>query len=383
MLEQIVPYLATVNGATAYAAGGQPVASFNDLPNTVDGDICHLAGIFIDIEYTPTFTTAPTIYGINNLVSALVISDGVNPRCDVAGFNALRSFEIFETGDVLTPDPDTNSGSGNRFRVSRLWLPGHGNLEQRDFMLPIAAIRNGELRMTWGALASHSADTTAITINRLSVVAMLALRPGEFRIPPFYERRTQLLASTGQSIQGQGKYATLGLTKTNYAAFAAGDLGNLTVDTGKGIKGGIAIPAAAYDGVNQALLKTGPFTKIRGEFAAATVDNEKTVNLGTPTALTAPDATHQSLYTTPRGGFITKIPLEGKNVKVNWTGTFGALNAQYGRIVPQSPSAVAAMAVRACTDLERPFMKDNLSVATRSKKLYNGDGSVICYKYKT
>lgn len=383
MLEQVTPYLMTVNGAVAYAAGGQPVASFNDLPLELDGEIPHVAGILIDVEFSPTFTTAPTIYGANNLVSAIVVNDGVNPRLDVAGFNAMRSFDIFETGDVMTPDPDLNGGTGNRIRLSRLWLPGPANFKQGDFMLPTPCIRNGELRMTWGALTGVSADTTAITINRLSVIALLATRPGQMILPPFLERRTQLLTSSAQSIQGSGAYATIGLTKTNYAAFASGDLTSILVDTGRGVRGGMAIPAAAYDAVNQSILRAGQFTKVRGEFATATVDNEKTVNLSTPTAIVAADATHQSVYTTPKGGMITKVPVEGSNIKLSWPGTLTNVNAQYSRLVPQSPTAYAAMAIKGCAEMKKDFQPANLKIATASKTTFTRDPSIMPFKYKT
>lgn len=384
MLEQIVPYNMALTGASgAYAAGGQWVSSFNDLPDTIDGMVCHLAGIFFDLEYSPTYTTAPTIYGHNGLCSQLAVSDGVNQRLDLLGFNGLRSHEIFETGDVLIPDPDLNSASTNRVRLQRVWLPGPAGMDQRDFMLPVPCAKGGEVRGTWGALTALSADTTAITLNRFTMIALLSLRPNEFRIPAFFERKTSQLNSTNQPIQGRGAYTHLGLTKTNYAAFAAGELGNVSIDTGKGIKGGIPIPAAVLDGVNQLLTSRGQFTKIRGEFSAATVDNEKTLNLSTPTALTATDATHASLVVTPRFGRMTKLTVEGANIKPNWTGTQTTVNAHYGRILEQSPQSIASMILRGCEQLDKEYIPGNAKVATDSKTMYRGGKQAsMPYKYK-
>lgn len=384
MLEQIVPYNMAMTGASgAYAAGSQWVSSFNDLPDTIDGMVCHLAGILFDLEYSPAYTTAPTIYGHNSIVNQLAISDGVNQRLDVLGFNGLRSHEIFETGDVSTPDPDTNSATGNRVRLQRVWLPGPANFNQNDFMLPVPCVKGGEVRGTWNALTGLSADTTAITLNRFTMVALLALRPDEFRIPVLFERKTSQLNSTNQPIQGRGAYSHLGLTKTTYAAFAAGELGNISVDTGKGIKGGIPIPAAVLDGVNQFLTSRSQFTKIRGEFATATVDNEKTVNLGTPTALVATDATHASIVTSPPNGRLTKLTVEGSNIKPNWTGTQTTVLAHYGRVLEQSSQAVASMILRGCEQLDKEYIPGNSKIATDSKTMYRGNKQAsMPYKYK-
>lgn len=388
MLEQIVPYNMALTGASgAYAAAGQWVSSFNDLPDTLDGMICHLAGIFFDLEYTPTFTTAPTIHGQNNLVNQLSVSDGVNQRLDVLGFNGLRSHEIFEAGDVVIPDPDLNSGTGNRVRLQRVWLPGPLSLDQRDFMLPVPCVKGGEVRGTWGGLTSLSADTTAITLNRFTAIALLSLRPDEFRIPAFFERKTSQLNSTNQPIQGRGAYTHLGLTKTNYAAFASGELGNVSIDTGKGIKGGIPIPATVLDGVNQFLtagaVGGGQFTKIRGEFSAATVDNEKTVNLSTPTALANTDATHASILVSPRFSRMTKLTVEGANIKPNWTGTQTTVNAHYGRIIEQTAQSIGSMVLRGTEQLDKEYIPGNLKIATDSKTMYRGGKQTsMPYKYK-
>ena len=72
-----------------FTAGGNDVVTLDTLPNQIFGGIAHCIGFIFRVRMTPTFTTSPTIYGINNIVSRLTFNNGLNNVFD-GSFNTLR-----------------------------------------------------------------------------------------------------------------------------------------------------------------------------------------------------------------------------------------------------------------------------------------------------
>src|SRR5688500_1068913 len=117
---QLIPYQLP---DLVWAAGGRAVQSLKDLPHKVRGRIAHVAGISWEVDVDPTYTTAPTVVGLNRVVADLKIHDGSQLRFD-GNFNYLRVFEALELGRLRQPDPDQNSGSTNNFYFGRYYSPG-------------------------------------------------------------------------------------------------------------------------------------------------------------------------------------------------------------------------------------------------------------------
>lgn len=365
---QLVPF---VMRSPTFAASGQDVLPLDVLPNTGLGRIAHLAGFSFRCVVTPTFTTAPTIVGLNNIVRRLEFNDGAQPRFQ-GGFNYLRLFEMLENGKLRIPDPDTNSGSTNGFYFSRYLPMGPWGFEgdPTDFLLPCAALKTGKLEFNWGALTDISADTTAVTVS-IQVTAWLAYLDRELRIPPFYERNSFQVSNADAQLPGRALYACGALLNSSSVdAITAGDFSQIIVGTGSG-----DLPAVGVGTLTEAYraqMGCGQITEVQGEPGAATDDNAKVKNSGTPTALVGADAVVQPWAWSPPGTRISKLALMAESsLRVRWpSGSQATAVVLYGRFVAQPPNAKAVLGAKALTNLG---MRDTEGgVATLSKKDYKG-----------
>lgn len=220
------------------AAGQSDTVTLDTLPGLMLDGIAHVLGFLFRARITPTFTTAPTVYGVNNLVARLTVNNGMNVMFD-GSFNSLRFHEILENGGTpLLPDPDTNSGTGNGFYFERvMWLgPNRYAGAPSDFAMPCAAMRNGSIQFNFGSVTQISADTSAYT-SSIEVYAILAPIYGEVRVPALWERNSYSFGAAEYSIQGRAKYGNVAIqagSLTTVTTLAAGNLVALTIDTGKG-----------------------------------------------------------------------------------------------------------------------------------------------------
>lgn len=365
---QLVPFILR---PPSFTAGSQDVVTLDVLPETSLGRIAHLAGIELDITATPTFTTAPTVVGINNICRRLEFNDGAQPRFQ-GGYNTLRAFELLENGRLRLPDPDTNSASTNTFNFGR-YLPmgpwGYAG-DPTDFLVPCAALKTGKLEFSWGALTDFSADTTVLTVTT-RLIAWLAFLDKEIRIPPFYERNSFQVANADAQLPGRALYACGGLLNSNsFDAITAGDFSEIIVGTGSGDLPGIS--CSSLTRAFHAQMNSGHINQINGEPRAATDDNSKIVNGGTPTALAPADNILQPWAWSPPGSRISKLALMSESsLRVRWpAGSQATGSILYGRFVAQSPNARAAIGARA---LQKLGMKDvRAGVKTLSKDVYTG-----------
>src|SRR3990167_4607528 len=270
-----------------YAAGGRSVVRLRDLPAEIFGRIAHVAAIHLVVDLDPTYTTAPTVVGHNALFSRIELFDGQQVRFTGNG-NDLRFFEALENGGKRSMEALANATTESRYfsRVIHLGPPNMAG-SPTDFVLPCAALENGELRINWGALTDISADTTAATATVYVTAALVLL--DEIRIPPFYERQTYTLSGADSPVPGRCLAMFMDLANSSsYDAFAAADLGNITVSTGLGdILPGHSAPALNH--IYNSDWGKGSIDGLAGEpFIAADDDSNRIVNIGTPTALAAP-----------------------------------------------------------------------------------------------
>lgn len=366
---QLVPF---VLRQPTYTASGNDVVTLESLPETSLGRIAHLAGISFDCILTPTLTTPPTLVTqLNSFVNRLEFNDGQQPRFQ-GSFNVMRNFEILENGRLRTPDPDAGGASATPVYVRRYLPIGPWCLagNPSDFLLPCAALKGGRLEFNFGALTDYSADTTAISLT-MRITAWLAFLDKEVRVPPFYERNTYQVSNADASLPGRALYVVGGLQDALLpAAITAGDFNSIIVSTGSGELP--SVTAQSYEAAFHAQMDSGHLTQAHGEPAAATDDNPKIVNAGTPTALVGALANIQPWAWSPKGTRISKLALMAESaLRVRWpAGTQATGTILYGRLLAQSPEARAALAARA---LQKLGMRDTKAkVKTLSKEEYKG-----------
>lgn len=337
----------------AFAAGSNDTVTMETLPDTIFNRLAHLVGFVLDIAVTPSYTTAPTINGIMSMINSLVFFDGANERINLSG-QQIRLSNIHWQGRNPIPDPDTNTGTGNpiRFTVPVLLGPPNFAGAPTDWALPCAALKSAELRLKFGALTDFSADCTALNSVNIKVTALIVPLDNEFRVPPAIERRAFNFGTNEAILQGKALYSHLFITKQSLGAFATNDLGDITIDTGIGSVP--ALIASSLSTIHQLNNSVGQFTQNRGEPRNSGDDNEKTLNLGTPTALVAADAILQSVISCQDDARISKLIFEATSaMKVKWSGSFATPTVVVTRILEQNETAQAAMAAKVASTLNR------------------------------
>lgn len=359
--------------APTIAAGASDTLGLDSIPTREFNRIAHVVGFLFSARITPTFTTAPTVFGLNNLVSRMTFNDGEQTRFD-GSFNSLRLHGLLASGRNLQPDPDTNTGTGNAFYFRRFLPMGPKQFSGResDFMVPAAMMRNGSIQMNFGALTSISADTTAYTAS-IEVSAVLAYLDNEVRVPPIVEWNSFTFGSSDYLLNGRALYAHLGIqagSLTTVTALTAGQVGNVTVDLGNGSTQ--AVSAQSLTALAHEALQSGKITELQGDPGAATDDNGKEVNAGTPTALQSAAANLQPVVVSGEGSRITKLWAETESgLRVRWSGGLTSGLIHSCRLLPTSATSRAAMAAKALTELRlRP--SSGVKVKTLSKADYNG-----------
>lgn len=368
---QLVPYQLP---SVTWAAGGSATLSLRDLPRQLAGRIAHLVSLNIEVDVDPTFTTAPTIQGLQTVVSNMIIRDGRNILFQ-GSFNYLRVFEAYENGGrVINPDPDTNSGSTNNFYYARTWHAGPPLFAgaPSDFMIPCASLENGEVSFTFGALTDISADTTAATVA-LNVTAWL-WAADELRIPPVVERNNYPMGSAVDvPLTGRALYPYLCLlNSTGVDAITAADMGDITIDTGTS-QPISAIASEVLGRAYNAQMRQGQFGIVAGEPRAATDDNLSVKNSGTPTALVAATFAIQPVLWCPEGTMISKIFVQADSVlRLRQSGAGTGHIVLATRILEQPQAAIAERTARSLGKLGLRLRPDGSRIKTLSKEIYKG-----------
>lgn len=308
-----------------YSVGGTYPLPLQNLPAQLFGRLVHVAGIVYDNTFTPTYTTAPTVIGNNNLVVRADFFDGDILRFQ-GSYNILRALERLTSGGIRTADTKTNTASASaRYltRVLHLGPPEFAGFPS-DYAIPIGMLQSGQINFNFGALTDMSADTTAITAS-IQVFAKLVILD-EVRIPPLFQAMYQAFNATKSLIPGRALYNFIGIlpsasnTFASTTTFSAGDLGNIRVDFGQGPLVN-SIPAASlWRSYNDEWAK-GSFNGIQGEPGGATDLNVQEPDPASNTALHSMPADLQPTVWQARQGRISKCFAAASQITVEWTGS--------------------------------------------------------------
>jgi hypothetical protein len=351
-----------------FAAGGAVNISLKDLPVAVRGRIPHLKAVIFEAEFAPTFTTAPTTVGHNNIVTTMDFWDGRVSRF-VGGFNVVRFHERFNTGKNRIADADTDAAStGTRYirRVLHMGPPQAAG--ENDFVIPTGALQAGEIRLQFGALTDMSADTTAMTgtIRPYAVLEVL----DEVRIPPAYQTQRINLNASDSVQPGRALLVNMALLDSgSFGAIAAGDFGSFRVDTGLGevVSG---IPGEVLTAQYHDDFEAGDFGGFSGEPRGTNDDNVKAVNRASPTAIGPAASDLQPILWMKPGTKLSKLPVAETNVRLQWDGSQQSGVLMLSRILPQPPSVLAAIGGAALKAINRT--QKDFRPKTLSKKPYGG-----------
>lgn len=344
------------------------------IPPLVLGLIGHIIALQFVCRVVPTFTTAPTIFGLQNIVTQMTANNGTENFFD-GSFNTLLLNEVLENSGYATPNPDTNSGTGNAFYFERMLAMGPAFMagQPSDFIFPTAALAGANITFQGGAAALISADCTTYT-GSIDVIAWCTGLPGEIRVPPAIERGViPLNAATALALPAtRALYLAAALhagSRSVVTALTAGQIGdtNWTLATGDTQP----VSNAAYQSATQYFNRQGPLSALAGEPRAATDDNAKTVNLGTPTALQAADRVLAPLIAVLPDTRITKaVYLAETAPTARWSGTLAAGLFNFTRINAREGAARAGLGAKALQKLG--LGQKDFRVKTISKAEYDG-----------
>lgn len=341
---QYIPY---VLPSQTYVAGNTTTQTLRDLPKQYLGKLCHLMKFCFSVILTPTYTTAPTIVGNNNVMASCDWYDGSIIRFQ-GGFNHLRARERIQNGYLRVPDASTATAStGSRyFRRTLHAGPPQFLGSPVDFVVPTGMLENGELRFKHGALTDISADTTAAT-GTIRIVAWLLLAD-EIKLPPAYVFVNQTVNAADFNLTGRALYESIALiNSTSFDAFTAGNLGNIRVDLGQGD----IIPSVKAADLTHSFVDDfgrGDFAP-QGDTEAANDNGAARINRSASpaTALTSSDKDLQPVLWSAPDSRITKLFLAESVARVRWDGAQTAAVALLGRILSQPSNVVAANAGKA------------------------------------
>ncbi len=328
-------------GSQAWVASQPLTFSLQPLMNMIGTGIGHTVFIDMELQISPTYTTAPTLVGLNAAIANLEIFDGERQWLPAgASFNMLRAFERLENGRIILPDSVTN-GASTGLRVIRrrfAWNPSVMYGQPSDGAMPNVLLnQGGYVRATCSALTAISADTTAAT-GTLSLTAWQSRQYTKLVFPSWYERQ-MLAISSGQQFNQRALYATLGfLNSSSFDAFTAGDIGDVTLNTGTELPMS-AITSARLTAAHNADFGVGQFDAVNGDPRSATLDiNSRTTNGGTPTALTNTPVDLQPVAWAQKDCRLTKVGLYvPATLTVNFSGSNSGTQALLGRFRPLSP----------------------------------------------
>jgi len=325
-------------GTKAWVAGQPLQFDFLPLQGMYGMGIAHTVFLDFELQISPTYTTAPTIVGLNNAISDLQIYDGERNWTPTGwGFNAQRTAERLENGRIILPDPVTNGASTGLRVVRRRFAWGPQNMigNPSDSAMPNFGLnQGGYARATCGQLTSISGDTTAAT-GTLKCTAMQALSYSKLIFPSWYERLVQPVA-TGTQFQQEALYAMFAfINSTSYDAFALGDIGAVSFST-QLMQPMTSIDAAVLTAGHNADFQVGQFDGLNGDPRSVTLDiNGRTMNGATPTALTNVPLDVQAGFWPQKGCRLTKLAYYAPSVlTVNFTGANVGTQAVMGRYRP-------------------------------------------------
>lgn len=359
-----------------YSVGGTWTQPMQQLPKQIFGRIAHLSSILINGTFTPTFTTQPTVYGNQNIITRCDFYDGQTLRFQ-GGFNVLRQKERLHSGGTRLADTDQNiTSAGARFITHIIHLgPPNMSGYPSDYVLPVGMLQSGELRFNYGNLPDLSADTTALTASFRIVCKLVLL--DELRIPPIYQFQYQSFNAQDFIVSGRALYTEMAIVPpsnpqfSGTQTFAAGDLNNITLDMGEGNLINTIRAQDLWQSYNDDFGR-GDLLGLQGEPAGANDVNGKTVNHSSPTAIAPTAADLQPVLWVPPDGRISKCFAAQSQARLRWDGSKTSGQVLFGRHLSQPPTLVAQNIQRALAGTGQSLK--SFAVRTLSKKPYPDDG---------
>lgn len=359
--------------SVTFSAGAGTTVQLKDAPKQLRGRLPHVQKIIFDVVYTPTTTALPTVIGNNNIFTQCDFWDGRINRF-VGGFNHMRCKELLSASTERQPNSDTDiaSGTARYFRrtlhVGPPHMAGGSDFNGTDFAIYTGNLENGELRITMGALTSLAADCTAATGTiRVYLVGELL---DEVRIPPAYQFQYYTAPSGDYPLPGKALYESVALlNSSSFDAITAGVFATIRLDFGQG-EVVPSIPVTALTAAFQDDFAKGELLGVQGEPGAASDDNTKQVNHGTPTALVAQTAFLQPVWWSGPGRKLSKLEVAETSARLQWSGTGTNAIVLVGRIIPQPPSVLGQVMAQAVSAAKRS--PKGMTIKTLSKKPYTG-----------
>lgn len=370
---QTEPFPVVTGGA--WAAGADLVVNLMNLPDLLGDAIAHVMSFDIRLNLTPTYTTAPTAVGLNNAVKQVQLFDGQKEWLQQLGFNGMRLFERLENvpGKLALPDPLTNGGTGNPRYVERRFSFGPPSMKFADSVMPCSVLnQGGQFTFSAGALLDLSADTTAVTASYDITANMVGLYEGRFA--PWYER-ILLPLTNATPVAMKALYAIVAaINSTSYDAFAAGDIGTVTID---GVLNGTLFKptkAQQLTMASNADACAGQFDGVSGDPANATYDVAmRQANLASPTALAAQALDLQQIQGLTKDARLSKLPCNVPSaITITISGSNVGTMLAFGRYRPLTAAMAAEMANKMFTKLpNKNFGAVGLRLGSK-KKSYGG-----------
>lgn len=355
-------------GTDNWSASGTKTFNFQNIPNVREGKFVNILGfeIIINASYTFASGNAPGIVAaMNGLLAGLVFRDNNMFRFNGSG-NTLIAINALRSGGALNNilPPAQASTATTRYR---LMLTGPSNMagSPDDFTIPVGQLVNGNLQFTYGTLAAFGNNISAVTAT-YTVNVLYTLSQGTLVSPPQWTIEEFNIGQT-YIAPNAAAYLFMALMKTDYSAFATGDVGNLNVDFGAGpIYQTFSAPKVTdlYNAQFAQNIGTG----IMGE-PYETTDTPFVVR-NAATSIAAVTANLQPIVWTPPQGRITKVPVSQAATQIQTTGSLTSFKLITERIIPRTPTNIAADQIAARGTLPGSLLGSK--VRTLSGKPFKG-----------
>lgn len=311
--------------------------NLRDLDERIDGRPAYLRRLYFRAIFTPTFTAHPGVTGHNNLFKRITVSPfgGSKIRAQLSG-NDLRMFERLENGRHVMGEAIQTASASPRHFVRTFGFGPLNALNEDEFAVPAAGMKDGSVEVLLGALTDISADTTAMA-GTIQLVAEYITRDGELTLGPVYERRSDAITK-GDVLVDEMLLCSLALGDSSaWGAIAAGDFADLTVDVGRYYPLN-AVPSEALTAAFNATFKPGMIDGLIGEPEDSTDVHQRQTNLASPTAIAAQTADLQvALFGEPYQK-LTKMGIYCPQAKTTWSGSQSTAQRLVGRVLPQDPN---------------------------------------------
>jgi len=365
------PLIPFVLPSQVFSASGNFNVPLDTLPKRINnGLIAHVASFLFALPLAPTYSSGVgTLVGDNKAVNNIPLYDGVAQRFQ-GNFNDMRNAERMQIGKTVFPD-ETYAASASTRAIVREFTFGPRNFiaSPTDFIVPCSILIGSSIQGTWGALADIDANCTAAS-GTMRVIAMIYGLDNELRIPAVYEVRSYNAGAPDIQLPGTYAYDFIAMYKSTYAAFSAGDVGNVTLDFGTGT---LLQAVKAVDlSYMFNIAKNAGINGFIGEPEAASAVNQRRVNPTTPTALTDAENNLQPIWWSPLACKQSKLTVSAGTARLQWGGSLTTAQILTGRFLPANSQSQEIYVQRALANLQN-MRTTTFGIKTLKGKEFKGD----------